>query len=267
MVQKEFQNILLKTEDGIAVLTLNRPQAMNALCDALNNDLLEAIRLIHADTAARVLILTGGDKVFAAGADIKEIMNANPFDAERTANKAHSINDALESLPIPVIAAVNGPALGGGCEIALSCDFRIVGEKAVFGLPEVGLGAIPGAGGTQRLTKIIGPVRAKEMVMTGRVMKGKEAYETGLATRCVPDDEVMKEAVALAKKICEKPAASLQYAKQAVNYAVDHNIGTGKLFEKSLFSLCFQTEDQKEGMKAFVEKRSPHFTNKREGEC
>lgn len=263
VMAKEFQNIILTIEEKIATIVLNRPQSMNALCSALNNDLLEALEIIREDTSARVLIITGGSKFFAAGADIKEMMDADQFAAERTAQKAHFINDMLESLPIPVIAAVNGPALGGGCEIALSCDFRIVGEKAMFGLPEVGLGVIPGAGGTQRLTKLVGPVKAKDIVMTGSVVRGKEAYDIGLATKCVPDEDVFKEALLLAGKLCEKPAASLQYAKSAINYAVENDIKTGKQYEKSLFSLCFATEDQKEGMKSFVEKRVPKFNNKR----
>ncbi len=262
-MEREFENVFLKIENKIAIIKLNRPQAMNALCDALNNDVIEAINCVCEDTTIRALIITGNSKAFAAGADIKEMMNANQFDAERTAKKAHFINDTLESLPIPVIAAINGPALGGGCEIALACDFRIAGEKSMFGLPEVGLGIVPGAGGTQRLTKIIGPVKAKEIMMLGKVVRGKEAYEMGVVTKCVPDEEVMTEALALAEKLCKKPAAALQYAKYAINYAVDNDINTGKRYEKSLFSLCFETEDQKEGMKAFLEKRDPDFTNRR----
>lgn len=260
---KEFENIILTIEDKIAIIKLNRPQAMNALCNALNDDVISAINIIKQDTSIRVLIITGSSKAFAAGADIKEMIEADTFVAERTAEKAHFINNSLEALPIPVIAAINGPAFGGGCEISLSCDFRIVGERSIFGLPEVGLGIIPGAGGTQRLTKLIGPVKAKEMVMAGKIVKGKEAYEIGLATKCVPDEEVMNEALSYAKKLCEKPAASLQYAKSAINYAVDNDINTGKRYEKSLFSLCFATEDQKEGMKAFVEKRDPNYNHKR----
>lgn len=260
---KEFENIILTIENSIATIKLNRPQAMNALCNALNDNLIEALNIIKSDISVRALILTGSSKAFAAGADIKEMLNADQFVAERTAEKAHFINDTLEALPIPVIAAVNGPAFGGGCELALCCDFRIVGEKAMFGLPEVGLGIIPGAGGTQRLTKLIGPVKSKEMVMAGKVVKGEEAFEIGLATKCVPDEEVMDEAMSYAEKLCEKPAASLQYAKSAINYAVDNDINTGKRFEKYLFSLCFSTEDQKEGMTAFVEKRDPKYNHKR----
>lgn len=263
MMEKEFENVLLKIENQIATIKLNRPQAMNALCDALNDDMLEAINIVYADTTVRVLIITGSSKAFAAGADIKEMLNANQFDAERTAKKAHFINDSLESLPIPVIAAINGPVLGGGCEIALACDFRIAGEKSLFGLPEVGLGIVPGAGGTQRLTRMIGSVKAKEIIMAGKLVKGKEAYEIGLVTKCVPDEEVMSEAFVLAEKLNKKPAAALQYAKAAINYAVDNDLNTGKQYEKSLFSLCFETADQKEGMKAFLEKRDPDFTNKR----
>lgn len=259
----EFKNVLLKKEDNIATITLNRPTALNALCNDLNDDMIEAINIIRQDLDIRVLIITGSEKAFAAGADIKEMMDSNLFEAERTSEKAHYINDTLESLPIPVIAAVNGPALGGGCELSLACDFRIAGENAMFGLPEVGIGVIPGAGGTQRLTKMIGAVKAKEMVMSGKMVKGREAYEIGLVTKCVADEEVMEAAVKYAKKLCQKPASALQFAKSAINYAVDNDINTGKRFEKALFSSCFSTEDQKEGMKAFTEKRRPEYSNKR----
>ncbi len=259
----EFKNIILNIEDGIATITLNRPTALNALCNDLNDDMIEAINIVRQDLSTRVLIITGSKKAFAAGADIKEMMNSNQFEAERTSEKAHYINDTLESLPIPVIAAVNGPALGGGCELSLSCDFRIAGENAMFGLPEVGIGVIPGAGGTQRLTKMIGAVKAREMVMAGKMVKGKEAYDIGLVTKCVADDHVLDEALKYAKKLCKKPASALQFAKSAINYAVDNDINTGKRFEKALFSSCFSTEDQKEGMKAFTEKRNPDYGNER----
>jgi enoyl-CoA hydratase len=262
-MMREFKNIILKIENNIAIITLNRPAAFNALCNDLNDDLIEAINIIKKDLNIRVMIITGSQKAFAAGADIKEMMNADMFEAERTSEKAHYINDILESLPIPVIAAVNGAAFGGGCELTLACDFRIAGEKAMFGLPEVSIGVIPGAGGTQRLTKIIGPVRAKEMVMFGRVIKGKEAYDMGLVTKCVADENVLQEALNYAQKLSEKPASALQFAKSAINYAVDNDINTGKRYEKALFSACFSTDDQKEGMKAFTEKRNPEYKNKR----
>lgn len=260
---KEFENIILETKGSISTITINRPQVMNALCKGLHKDLIDALDIIRKDHTIRVLILTGGRKSFVAGADIREMMEADSFEAERTASQAHFTNDSIEALPIPVIAAICGPALGGGCEIAMACDFRIAGEKAMFGLPETGLGVIPGAGGTQRLVTLVGPVKAKEMVMAGKVIRGKEAFDTGLVTMCVSDDEVMNEATRLAEKLCEKPAAALQYAKAAINYAVENGISSGKKYEKALFSLCFETEDQKEGMKAFVEKRPPLFNHKR----
>ena len=260
---KQYENIILEIDAQIAKITLNRPSALNALCDQLNNDLLEALEIIQSDLEIRALILTGGTKAFAAGADIKEMMTAGPFEAERTATKAHLINDMLEALPIPVIAAINGPALGGGCELALSCDFRIAGENAMFGLPEVGLGIIPGAGGSPRLTKLIGTSKAKEFVMLGKVVKGSEAQAIGIVTQCVPDDAVMETVEKMAKKIVDKPAAAVKYAKEIINYAGQHDIATSKIYEKKLFSLTFATDDQLEGMQAFHEKRKPNFNHKR----
>jgi len=258
-----YQNILYQIQDGIGVITLNRPESHNALCRAVNEELEAALNQIAREPTVRVLILTGGSKVFAAGADIKEMLEASPLKAEITSAQAHQINNRLEDLPIPVIGAINGMALGGGCELALACDFRIVGENAVFGLPEVGLGIMPGAGGTQRLARLIGVTRAKAVVMLGKTVKGKEAYEIGIATKVVPDGQVMEETLALARKLKEKPAAALMLAKMAFSWGDRFGLETGKGMEKLLFALAFSTADQKEGMSAFMERRPPAYTHDR----
>jgi len=262
-MEQKFENLTLTIADEVATIQLNRPRALNALCNALNDDFIVALEVVQQDLSIRALIITGNEKAFAAGADIKEMMSAGIFEAERTSAKAHQINDALTALPIPVIGAVIGPALGGGCELALACDFRIVGESALFGLPEVGLGIIPGAGGSPRLTKLIGAVKAKEVIMLGYMIKGKEAFGVGLASRCVPDDEVMAETMAFVNKLKQRPAGALKYAKEIINFSSDNDLNTSKAYEKKLFSLGFATKDQKEGMAAFNEKRKPQFTHER----
>lgn len=259
----EYANIIYTKEDGIGVITLNRPQVYNALCDALNDDMLCALGEIEKDPDIRALIITGGPRAFAAGADIGEMLSADAFAALRVCGKGHSINDRLEQLPIPVIAAVNKMALGGGLELALACDFRVAGESSIFALPETGLGIIPGAGGTQRLTRLIGPARAKEMVMLGKRVRGREAFEIGLVTEVVDDDRVQAAALALANSLKEKPAAALALAKSAINHGADYDSAVGKAMERALFALSFAGGDQKEGMNAFVEKRQPEFGHRR----
>jgi enoyl-CoA hydratase len=182
---------------------------------------------------------------------------------QRTAEQGHLINDMLEALPFPVIAAINGPALGGGCELSLACDFRVVGEHASFGFPEVSIGIMPGAGGTQRMTRIIGAAKTKEMVLLGKKLNGEEAYALGLATVLVPDDQVQDEAVKMAEQLKTMPAYASAMAKRAINLGETYGLGTGKLFEKELFGLCFAHPDQEEGMDAFMNKRAPHYSNDR----
>ncbi len=259
----DYQNITYALEDGIAVITLNRPKAWNALCSELNEELIEVLNSIRNDQQVRVLIITGGPKVFAAGADIKQMSKATVMDAQRTADQGQQINNMLEDLPFPVIAAVNGPALGGGCEMTLACDFRVVGENASFAFPEVSLGILPGAGGTQRMTRLIGATKTKEMVLLGKKIKGKEAYELGLATVTVPDEQVQETAVEMAKKLKKMPAYACAMAKRAINLGEVYGIGTGKLFERELFSLCFANPDQAEGMDAFANKRNPEYNHTR----
>ena len=258
-----YENILYEIGDGMAIITFNRPKALNAL----NNDLLtefdEALDAVMADEEIRVLILTGaGEKAFVAGADITELATFGPLQAKRFAKKGQSVIGKLQSLPIPVIAAVNGFALGGGSEMALACDFIYAAETAHFGLPEITLGIIPGFGGTQRLPRLIGTNMAKELIFTGRMVPAPEAKEIGLANKvCAPDvlmDEVKKTATAIAGK----GRVSLRAAKQAVNTGLDADLDTGLAVECDAFALCMASEDAKEGTTAFLEKRKAEFKGK-----
>lgn len=262
--EMEYKYIQYKLEDGVAVITFNRPKAWNALCEELYSEIIDVVRNIDKCEEVRVLILTGGSKVFAAGADIKQMTHATPAQAARTCERGHMLNDLLEELPFPVIAAINGPALGGGCELAISCDFRVAGENAVFAFPEVGLGILPGAGGTQRMTQLIGSTRTREMILLGRRIKGWEAYEMGLATKVVADDQVWDEALKMAETLKKLPSYACAMAKKAIHMGELYGMATGKRMEQELFSLCFSNPDQTEGMMAFQEKRTPDFKNGRE---
>jgi enoyl-CoA hydratase/carnithine racemase len=256
-----FKNLILTIENGVAVVQLNRPNALNALNSETIAELDAACDIFEKNRDVRVVIFTGGEKAFAAGADVTELADADPLAAYENAKNAHKVYDRIESLPMPTIAAVNGPALGGGCELALSCDFRIAGEGAIFGLPEITLGIIPGAGGTQRLTKLVGPSKAKEMIFFGTPVKAPQALEIGLVSKVVPDEEVIEEAKKMAEKLKARPGVALRFAKEAINIGVNTDMNTGKKFELSRFSLVFSTKDQKEGMKAFCEKRKACFRN------
>lgn len=258
-----YENILFQVTDGVAVITLNRPKAWNALCTRLNTELEDALLAAEQDPEVRVVILTGGDKVFAAGADLKEMAQATPMEAARTSALAQRINNFLEQMSVPVIAAVSGLALGGGCELALACDFRVVAEDAQFGLPEVGLGILPGAGGTQRLAALAGAARAFEMVLLGRRISGAAAAQAGLATCAVEPGQVMAAALEMAAALKKNPAYSMALAKRAIVFGQALGAGAGKLMERELFALTFANPDQAEGMRAFAEKRSPSFQNLR----
>ena len=258
-----YKNIMLQAKENIATITLNRPEAHNALCSELNKDMEDALNHLSQNSDIRVLIITGGPKVFAAGADIKEMLSATPLEALKTSRFAHKINTMLGELAFPVIAAICGPALGGGCELALSCDFRIMGENARLGLPEVALGILPGAGGTQRLVRLVGAARAKEVILLGKNLKAAEALSLGLATSVVADAEVMSAALSMAKVLSEKPASALMLAKQSVNFGEDYGLAAGKVFENILFGMAFSSHDQLEGMSAFVERRQPNYMHTR----
>ncbi len=258
----DYKNIIYTLENGIAKIEINRPKAFNALNTETNNEIEDVVDAITDDPEVRVLIITGNEKVFVAGADVTELADADPRGAYDNCSLAHRIFKKLEALHAPVIAAICGPTLGGGLEMALSCDFRISGESGLFGLPEITLGIIPGAGGTQRLTKLIGASRAKELVMLGNRIDAQTAKEYGLVNLLVKDEEVMAEAMKMADRLCKKPAVALKFAKECVNFGANMDLDTGLEFEKSRFSLAFNTADQKEGMKAFIEKRKPEFINK-----
>ncbi len=258
----EFKNIIYNIEDGIGILTINRPKAYNAMNTETNLEIEKLLEEIKEDESIRVLIITGSPKVFVAGADVTELLEADAQAAYNNCSLAHSNFTTIENLSIPVIAAINGPTLGGGCELALSCDFRIAGEGAFFGLPEITLGIIPGAGGTQRLAQLIGASRAKELIFTGKTVKAPKALEIGLITKMVEDGKVLDTAKEYAAMLCKSPKYALGLAKEAVNFGANYNLDTGRKYEQHKFALAFTSPDQKEGMTAFVEKRKPNFTNK-----
>ncbi|MBC8587921.1 enoyl-CoA hydratase-related protein [Paratissierella segnis] len=257
-----YENVLLTKEGKIGLLTINRPDVLNSLNSNLLDELNDAIDSIERDGDLYVLIFTGSGKAFIAGADIGEMKDFNSDEARSFANKGVNLFRKVELLKIPTIAAVNGFALGGGCELCLSCDIRIASEKAKFGQPEVGLGIIPGFGGTQRLTRLVGSSVAKELIFTGEVIDTKRAEKIGLVNKVVHHDYLMPEAFNIASKIVTKGQISVRYAKEAINRGFGQDIEAGMEIEKELFVKCFDTEDQKEGMIAFLESRTPSFNLK-----
>jgi enoyl-CoA hydratase len=261
MSEAAFENILTDRKGRVGIITLNRPKALNALCDALVRELGVALTAFEADPGIGAIVITGSEKAFAAGADIKEMKDRSFIDVYG----ADFITVGWERVAQcrkPVIAAVAGFALGGGCEMAMMCDFIIAAETAKFGQPEIGLGIIPGAGGTQRLTRAIGKAKAMDLVLTGRMMDAAEAERSGLVARVVAADKLMEEALAAAEKIAAMSLPIAMLAKESVNRAFESSLAEGIRFERRLFHACFATEDQKEGMTAFVEKRKPDFKNR-----
>lgn len=253
-----YENIIFEKEEGIAIITFNRPEAMNALNNQTRAEFGSAIADIAADDEIKVLILTGNGKSFVAGSDIKEFNKTTPF----AAHNITRLGELVEKLEKPVIAAVNGFCLGGGCEIAMGCDIIIASEKAKFGQTEINIGIIPGGGGTQRLQRLIGVCRAKELIFTGDIIRADEADRIGLVNRVVPMDELMSTAKEMAKKIATKSAAALKLAKTAINRGMQTNLESGLKYEYELYSLSLSLEDKVEGVNAFLEKRAPQFKGK-----
>ena len=251
--------ILLTKSQGIATLTFNRPEKLNALNQEMTGELRHALDDISQDASVRVLILTGQGRAFMAGADVKTFLGASPFAARRFVQRAHDFLFRLEALPIPVIAAVNGFALGAGFEIALACDFIYAAQEAKLGLPEITLGIIPGAGGTQRLTRLVGKSLAKEIIMTGRLLDAAEAQGAGIVAQVFPEDKLLMETLKTAQVLAQKGRVALHFAKQAVDRGAEVDLQSGCALEVDLFALCFASPDPQEGVKAFLEKRPPVF--------
>lgn len=247
-------------EPGTYLLTLNRPESLNALNSETFNEFARALDVVTDDAEARVLLITGaGEKAFVAGADISEMQDMSPVEGMAFSQTAMSLFRRLELLPIPVIAVVNGYCLGGGCELAIACDWIIASENAVFGQPEVNLGITPGFGGTQRLARLIGPARAMEMIVSGRHVKADEALAWGLVNHVYPQDRLMQEALGMAEQILQKGPLAVRLSKQAIVRGQGLDLDSACQIESQSFGLCFSSDDQKEGMAAFLEKRKPVF--------
>jgi enoyl-CoA hydratase len=256
-----YETLLVETIGTTALIRLNRPEALNALNRTLMRELGQALQAADADSAVRCIVLTGSDKAFAAGADIKEMADktfADMFDQNTFAAEVAII----ETTRKPIIAAVAGFALGGGCELAMMCDFILAADTAKFGQPEINLGVIAGLGGTQRLTRLVGKSKAMEMNLTGRMMDAAEAERAGLVSRIVPAADLVAEALKTAEKIAAKSQIAVKAAKESVNRALETTLREGLLFERRLFNALFATEDQTEGMAAFVEKRPASFKDR-----
>ncbi len=253
--------VRLEVKDGIGTIRLERPP-MNALNVQVQEELRAAAAAATADAEVRAVIVYGGEKVFAAGADIKEMAEMSYVDMVDRAGGISGSLGAIAGIPKPVVAAITGYALGGGCELALACDWRVVAEDAKLGQPEIKLGIIPGAGGTQRLARLVGPARAKDLIMTGRMIDAQEALRIGLADRVVPAAEVYDAAVALVQPFVTGPAQALRAAKLAIDGGLDMDLNSGLAWESQHFAALFATDDRREGMAAFVEKRKPNFTGR-----
>ncbi len=255
-----YENIIVERHDNVGLIKLNRPQAMNALCVALTVEMTDALNDFEEDGSIGCVILTGSEKAFAAGADIKEMQSKTYMEAF----KGNFITDTWEApakFRKPIIAAVAGYALGGGCELAMMCDFILAADTAKFGQPEITLGILPGAGGTQRLTRAVGKSKAMEMCLTGRMMDAEEAERAGLVSRILPADTLLDEALKTASKIAGMSMPVTMMNKEAVDQAFETTLSQGVLFERRLFHSAFALEDQKEGMAAFADKRKPEWTN------
>ena len=259
-------NVLLEKKGNIAVATINRPKALNALNSEVLEDLNELVELVNADEEIRALVLTGsGEKAFVAGADIGEMSTLTKAGGEAFGKKGNNVFRKLETMPIPTIAAVNGFALGGGCELSMSCDIRICADTAVFGQPETGLGITPGFGGTQRLARLVGPGMAKQLIYSAKNIKADEALRIGLVNAVYPLEELMESALKLANKIAKNAPIAVRNCKKAINEGISKPIEEAVVVEEKLFGDCFETHDQVEGMQCFLSREKPKpkpvFTN------
>lgn len=258
-----YQNILTETKEGVTTITINRPKALNALNVDTLNELMDALKLAHTDEETRVIIITGsGEKAFVAGADIAQMSELSTLEGRAMTLLGQNVFAYIEQIDKPVIAAVNGFALGGGCELSMACDIRIASKKAKFGQPEVNLGIIPGFGGTQRLPRLIGKGRAKYYIFTGEMMTAEEAYRIGLVDKLAEPEALMEDTVKTAKLIMSKAPLAVKMAKLAINTGMDVDLKSGVAYEAEAYTTTFSSEDRVEGMKAFVEKRSANFKNK-----
>ncbi len=256
-----YENILVDRKSGVGIITLNRPKALNALCHDLVTELNDALDGFEADDAIGAIVVTGSEKAFAAGADIKEMQPKSYMDVYKE-DFITATWERISRVRKVTIAAVNGYALGGGCELAMMCDFILAGDNAKFGQPEINLGVMPGAGGTQRLTRFIGKSKAMEMCLTGRMMDAEEAERSGLVSRIIPAADLVDEAVKVAEKIAELSRPATMMTKETVNRAYETTLAEGIRFERRLFHSMFAMEDQTEGMNAFIDKRTANFTHK-----
>lgn len=257
----QFQNLLLEKQEGIATVTVNRPKALNAINEEMLRELTACFAALESDKDVKVVIITGaGEKAFVAGADIGHMQDLSAVAAREFALLGQKAMNAIEHCSKPVIAAVNGFALGGGCELAMACDIRLVSENARFGQPEVNLGVIPGFAGTQRLPRLIGKGRAKELLFTGDMVDAAEAYRLGLANKVLPQKELLAAAKKMAQKIAAKGQVAVSLCKDAVNNGLEMESDKACRYEADQFAICFATADQKEGMSAFLEKRPAQFT-------
>lgn len=254
-----YENVLVERKGPIAIIKMNRPEVLNALNEQTLRDLMHAITDIETDHSIKVAIITGEGKAFIAGADIKHMSELTPMEAKVFAEYGHNLLNKIEASRVPFIAAVNGFALGGGCELMMACDIAIASTRAKLGQPEINLGISPGFGGTQRLTRHIGRMRAKELMLTGDTISAEEAYKLGLVNKVVEPERLMEEALVLAEKIASKSGIQVSFIKALVNKGADIDLATANYLEISYFSSSFSTFDQKEGMKAFIEKRKPEF--------
>lgn len=255
----ELKNLLVEKNEGICTVKINNPQTLNSLNAEVLKDLECAFDQIKDDDEIQIVILTGEGKAFVAGADIAYMRDLDPAQAKKFSEDGSRLFRKIETLNKVVIAAVNGFALGGGCELAMACDIRVASVKAKFGQPEVGLGIIPGFSGTQRLARLVGLGRAKELIFTGGHIDAEEAYRIGLVNKVTEKESLMEETYKMADKIKSNSRVALKYAKESMNRGIETDIDTGIAYESNVFGLCFAAEDQEEGMSAFLEKRHPNF--------